>query len=666
MNRNQNSHILKSRIAVCGIFLTLAGFLRADADSETELIELAPFEVVSNNAKSVLTIGERDLSQRQAIDLEDALSLDPSVTVGGSTAIAQKIYVRNLGEDLLNISIDGATQVGALFHHTGRIIIEPELLKQVEVQPGVGTATDGPGALGGAIRFVTKDAGDLLEGSQSWGGMIKYGYFTNTDGHKGSATGYGLLGNNWSTLVSVVVSEHEEIEDGEGNKLEGSGSRQEVSLIKFGGEFENGHSIKLSLEYLDEEGEKLRRPEWAPGPANPLFPMSAHRLTSTLNYGFNPISLEWLDLKLIASYTSAELFQNGPWGPYYGEITGKQIDLRNLHDMGAIELTYGVDYRMDEVLAGDAENPHSVSEEGHVGGLFIQGNYDALENLTLTAGARYDSYSLDDSNGESYDLSGFSPNIGVIYQIIPELSISASYATALSGPEMLDAFIIGGASNAPDLKRERGRNYEIRMVYTKSGFTLEGGAYRHRIEDVITTIIPWERIYDNAGELKTDGYFARASYGNNHFNLSLQYNQADTTLNDEVATRYQYGSLVSRVGDTWVADAFWRPLDQIDLGWNIRHVESVNDIFISAEITEDPTVDTYIDKPSYTTHDLYLRWRPEFAEYLTINVTMKNVFDETYISHGAVEDMSSIPGFGAVVGAAEQGRDIRVSATLKF
>jgi hemoglobin/transferrin/lactoferrin receptor protein len=45
---------------------------------------------------------------------------------------------------------------------------------------------------------------------------------------------------------------------------------------------------------------------------------------------------------------------------------------------------------------------------------------------------------------------------------------------------------------------------------------------------------------------------------------------------------------------------------------------------------------------------------------------MKNVFDETYISHGAVEDMSSIPGFGAVVGAAEQGRDIRVSATLKF
>jgi hemoglobin/transferrin/lactoferrin receptor protein len=637
----------------------------AFAQEEAEdSFELSPFEVTAEGAQSVLVINQRDLSQRQATDLEDALSLDPSITVGGSTAIAQKIYVRNMGEDLLNISIDGATQVGALFHHTGRIIIEPELLKRVEVQPGMGNATDGPGALGGAIRFVTKDAEDLLDPNQDWGGMLKYGYFSNTDGHKGSATGYGRIGGGWSTLASVVVAEHGNIEDGDGNELAGSGSRQEVALIKLGGDFDNGHSLRLSFEYLDEEGDKLRRPEWAPGPGNPLFPMSASRRTAVLRYGFDPIDQDWLNLHFNASHTSADIFQNGPWGPYEGEIVGVQFDLRNQQQHGDLEVTYGIDHRKDEVFAGDNTDPRALSEEGSVTGLFVQGSYTVSEALTLTAGGRYDDYTLDDSNDQSYDLEGFSPNLGLVYKFTPEWSINASYATAFSGPEMLDAFIIGGASNAPDLEGERGRNYEARLVYANAGLTVEAGAYRNRIKDVITTTIPWVRVYDNAGDLETDGVFARVQYGTRRYNLSLQYNHADTTLDGQVATRYQYGSLVSRIGDTWVLDASWRPLDELNLGWNLRHVEGIDGILIGEDISGVP--DSYIDKPSYTTHDLYLSWQPVFADYLTINLTVKNVFDEAYISHGAIENLTSIPGFEAVIGAPEQGRDIRVSATLRF
>src|SRR5690606_7853517 len=82
----------------------------AAAQSDESVIELAPFTVVADGAQSVFNVTQRDLAQRQASDLEDALSIDPSVTVGGSTAIAQKIYVRNLGEGLLNVSVDGATQ----------------------------------------------------------------------------------------------------------------------------------------------------------------------------------------------------------------------------------------------------------------------------------------------------------------------------------------------------------------------------------------------------------------------------------------------------------------------------------------------------------------------------------------------------------------------------
>ena len=112
------------------------------AQDEEPFVQLAPFTVEADGVQNILQITERDLSQRQASDLEDALSLDPSITVGGSTAVAQKIYVRSIGEAMLNVSVDGASQSGALFHHMGRNTIEPELLKRVEIQSGIGNAAE--------------------------------------------------------------------------------------------------------------------------------------------------------------------------------------------------------------------------------------------------------------------------------------------------------------------------------------------------------------------------------------------------------------------------------------------------------------------------------------------------------------------------------------------
>ena len=61
------------------------------AEDDSTTIELAPFVVDSRGSLSVLQITERYLSQRQATDLEDVLSIDLSITVGGSVGVAQKI-----------------------------------------------------------------------------------------------------------------------------------------------------------------------------------------------------------------------------------------------------------------------------------------------------------------------------------------------------------------------------------------------------------------------------------------------------------------------------------------------------------------------------------------------------------------------------------------------
>lgn len=649
------------------LLATLASALFAAVSTgqdDAGVFELAPFTVVPDGAQSVFQVTARDLSQRQASDLEDALSIDPSVTVGGSTGVAQKIYVRNLGEGLLNVSVDGATQSGSLFHHIGRVAIEPELLKQVEVQPGVGNATDGPGALGGAIRFVTKDPTDFLLPDETAGALLKYGYFSNTRGHKASATGFARLGEDWSALASAVVSEHEEIEDGDGNRLAGSDTRQEVGLAKIAGFFGDGQSLRLSVEQIDESGDKLRRPEWAPGPGNPVFPMESNRQTAALRYGFRPSEAEWLDLQLNASATRADVFQDAVWGPYEGEISSRQFDLRNTQRFSGHELVYGLDHRRDEVTAGPSDAPETYSENARVTGLFIQDNYQITEALSLDAGARFDMYRLRDQQDQEFEHEGFSPNLGATYRFDERFSVAASYATAFRGPNINDAFRIDIATNSPDLEAETARNYELRFSYRQEAIQLEAGVYRNRIEDVITNTLPWSSVYVNAGELETDGFFARAAYGNERVNFSLQYNNADTTLNGQTATRYQYSSLVSRIGNTWVADAYWRPFAQLDLGWNARLVERVDDILVPEAITGLPG--SFIDKPSYLTHDLYLRWTPAFSDALTFNLTLKNVFDERYISHGSIEDMTAFPDFDGVVGAAEAGRDARLSVSLRF
>ena len=641
--------------------------LAAQPQAETssgEIVELAPYTVSERGAQSVLHITQRDLDQRQATDLEDALSIDPSITVGGSTGIAQKIYVRNLGEGLLNVSIDGATQSGSLFHHIGRIAIEPDLLKQVEVQPGVGNASDGPGALGGAIRFITKDPGDLLAPNERAGALLKHGYFENTRGYKTSATGFGRTGGTWSGLASVVLSEHEEIEDGHGTRLAGSDTRQNVILAKAVGEFSHGQKLRVGFEALNEEGKKLRRPEWGPSPANPVFFMEAGRRTATVGYSVRPESTDWLDLQLNGSYTDADIMQDAAFGPYEGEIESVQFGLKNTQRLAAHRLTYGIDYLRDEVFAGPSSNPETVSEKGEVAGLFVQGEIAATKQLTFNAGARFDNYELHDRRSQTFEHDGFSPNAGFRYAFTPAFNLTGGVTTALRGPDINDAFRVDIAENDPNLDAEKARNYELRFLYRRAGFTVEAGGYVHRIKDVITNTLPWSRVYTNAGELKTDGVFGRVSHATRRTHLSLQYNHADTTINGQTATRYQYSSLVSRIGDTWVADAFWRPHDSVDLGWNGRLVQGLDDISIPAVITDGPVA--YIDKPGYATHDLYVRWTPAFAPRVSLNLTVKNVFDKYYRSHGSVEDLTAIPGFAGVAGAPEQGRDIRLTVSVRL
>src|SRR5690606_7367616 len=117
-------------IAIAGaMFGSLSSPATALAET-SDLVELDTLTVVDHTTTDVDTLVTREeIEQLQANDLEDVFRADPSISVGGANSVSQKIYLRGIEDTLLNVTIDGATQAGYLFHHQGRLSIEPELLK---------------------------------------------------------------------------------------------------------------------------------------------------------------------------------------------------------------------------------------------------------------------------------------------------------------------------------------------------------------------------------------------------------------------------------------------------------------------------------------------------------------------------------------------------------
>jgi len=615
--------------------------------------------------ENVLVLGEKidtvltglDIERRQANDLDDLFGNVPSVLVGGSVGVAQKIYVRNLGEDTLNIMVDGATQSGVTYHHTGRIAIEPELLRAVEVQVGAGEATNGPGAMGGAIRFETKDPEELLGPDRDFGGSVKGGYFSNTEGYKTSATGFGRLGEDWSAMASYVYSDQDEMEDGDGNPLTGSASEQTLGFGKLVGNIGGSQKLSLSYEQLDEEGEKLRRPEWGPSPANPVWDLEFTRKTTTGKYLFNPGEVDWMNLDLTVYVTDFEIYR--PIDNYTSAVDTWGLDLRNKSDVGFHELTYGIDYRDDEVTAGEATNPDEEKETSSVLGYYLQDHYNLTDSLLLSFGSRYDQFDLSDEEGADFDASGFSPNIGFAWDIVPSLTFSGGYAEALRGPETNDGFKLFGTTNDPELEAERARNIELGLSYQFDNMVFSVGAHDVTIEDAIGNALPWSRHYENLGDIESDGYTLGFQYLGERATVSVNYVSTDAELNGEELTRYAYGYLGTTTGDQVTVDVSYAASDSFTVGWLGLFVADANDIFVES-------ADAAIDKPSYNVHDVYVQWVPRSIDWFEATLTVKNLFDEQYLDHGSVEDFTHIPGYDAIVGQSAQGRDLRLSMKVLF
>lgn len=597
-------------------------------------------------------IDQDSLNKKIAVDLADIFDADPEVSVGGSIIATQKVYVRGIEDSKLNVTVDGASQSGNMFHHQGRVQVEPELLKAVEITAGAGEATNGPGATGGAIRFETKDPQDLLDYGSRFGALVKGGYYSNTEGKKMSTSLYGKFSEAFSVLATLSKGDYKDYEAGNGNVQTNSDSEQQVAFAKLVGEISESQRFTLSVEDREEEGLRLQKPNMGEyRKKGEAHRQANERTTLTGNYYLRPINSDAINLQLTAYHTEGSLRHiEGKFGDVHGNMKTFGFDLRNRSEFGAHDLTYGIDYRDDQGELNQSDYD-DAAESGTVQGIYIQDRFSVTDNVQLSFGARYDKYKLNTANALVQQDSGVSPNIGFSVELTDALRMHGGWAKALRGPQVRELFKL----EAPAIEgrvAEEAENIELGLVYQLSELQLSAKLFDSEIDHAFG-FNPITYKLDNVGKIETKGFILTARHQWENLLTTLHYSHARPELDGNPLGDDNLW-LGTSTGDTLVAKLSYQVSDKLEMGWSGEFVRRLTDIPADTEWAD------YQEKPGYSLHDLYVQWSPLASDPLLLNLSINNLFDKYYFHHASYTAGERGTGIPAM------GRDVRLSLTYSF
>lgn len=649
----KHSPLVASLLCATALYAAPAIAQDADQDDGGEAII-----VTGEKEPGDLIVDAEELERTSANSLEDIFANESSIAVGGGSATAQKIYVRGFEDVMLNVTVDGAQSPGELYHHQGRVQLEPDFIKTIELDAGAGVATNGSGALTGALRVELKDAFDMLRPGQDVGAYAKgTARFNGGDGYGGSAAIYGRLGDNVGLIAGASYSERKDYTDGHGNLVEATPYDHLRFFSKFNVE-DGDHTASLTFEKLDDGATTFERPNLTNFAGRYILSdQEMNRLTLAGNYRYNP-AIELVDVKATAYFNTTDFrVQRQTADIIYneGEFSSMGLDLRNTSVFGDLALTYGVDYRVDDLEAAQNATPPfawgDTRQSVDVFGAYMQANFQPIDALTLSAGVRYDEYSFSGTGGVSNGVgiadSGVSPNIGATLEIIDGLELRAQYAQAFRGVQIREAFFSALYVHDGSLESEKADNLEFGISFERDGFFARGTWYKQNIDNFIDIEYVGGDVWGywrNIGDAKVEGYELEAGYATRNLFLSAGMWDADNTLNGEPLVDSNLG-LGTSIGRTWLAKAEYTGLgDRLHLGAQLRHVDAEPNLI----------ADGAPDKEAYTTVKAYVDY--QLADPVTVSLVVNNLFDEFYYDHatytfigGATNDYAGYPAMGREV-----------------
>ncbi|MFN3230342.1 MAG: TonB-dependent receptor domain-containing protein, partial [Asticcacaulis sp.] len=460
-------------------------------------------------SSSSLHVNEDDIAIRQADHLSDLLRTVPGVDIGGTHSTNTRINFRGLDDRDLNVFIDGALQTNYLFHHMGNLLINADILKSADIQLGTNSVTHG--GLGGAVRFETKDARELLKPGQTFGGRVMGGYNTNAQ-ISGSLTAYGQITPQLDVLAYVHHVSRGNFKDGDGLKTVGSNGKTNNGLIKVGYDLDAQQRLELSYEAIKDAGDYSQRPDMG---LRTQLAIKAGDLTLPTKYDRKSLNLSYaLDkgpaLRLNATYYTNDLTlwrdeRGVRIGAYVGTIhdaasdnQGLNVLARSVIETGAIThtLKYGVEI-FDQKLTDRPDlikGAKPVVEKATQSAVFLEDTIRFDNGFVLRPEIRQNHYKKVQADGKRDSWSKTRFGLAAELPIEENFRLLASYTELFKGPELEEPFV-GRASGIrlnPNLKPETGQNTEFGFRYTvplaAGQVRLGANLFRTTIKDYIALV----------------------------------------------------------------------------------------------------------------------------------------------------------------------------------
>ncbi|MBH0085683.1 TonB-dependent receptor [Psychrobacter sp. SCQQ22] len=652
----------------------------------------APVEEVPNVTLQTITVtansSVRDDLQKNSVDsaqyipagqaslLSDFLDGVPGASVGGTSAVNQRVRIRGLDDTNLKVTVDGARQEGYAFHHAGDLVIDPDLLKRSEVSVGNNSVTLGNNAIGGAVAFETVDAADLLDVDQKVGAKVHTGYASNNDELLTSATVFAAPTENVDLLAYYGKRTAGAGEDGAGRDIQTEDSDTESILLKAGTYLGDNHHVSGSFSRTENEGMYPNRADFPltdENGWNPAVPWIQNRDTYTLEYAYQPAN-DLIDIKANIYQSEMELDKDNGYIEVDLVTKGGKIEntSRIASKLGSHKLITGVEYYTKEsdttfsgVFAGNDEAKNTS--------VYLEDQWQ-MGKLTLTPGVRYDRYEApgEVTNDETYDnvVGAFAAN----YQVLPSTNVFASYTQLFNGPDLQEAIRnTDGADKyiSSDLEPETGSNTEVGVSTIFRNLTIADDSLQLSGKYFVTDLENWISYESGldcttglasdtgtcAGSFNADedyeikGVELSADYRTNNFNMGLSYARARSEGKETGYSLSQGTGDENDSGDKYMINLGYAPTDTLDLGWRSTYVTSIN------PNTGD---DTDTEKEGYDVHDIFMTYTPQQLAGVKATLGVYNMFDETYANHSSrYSDDADYTDYAA-------GRNVKASLTYQF
>ncbi|MBV7570424.1 TonB-dependent hemoglobin/transferrin/lactoferrin family receptor [Pseudomonas sp. PDM27] len=214
---------------------------------------------------------EREIDQQNDKDLKDVVRYEPGVSVSGTGSRfgLSGANIRGIDGNRVLTQVDGVrvpqSNAFSPFQDVRSNYVDLDTIKQVEIIRGPASSLYGSDAIGGAVSYLTKDAGEYLEDGDDTYARFKTGYDGSDDSWQRSATFAGRTG----TVDGLL---HLGRRDGQSTDTAGNvggvgASRTEANplnyttenvLAKLGWDYGEGDRLQFTYErYQDDANSNL-------------------------------------------------------------------------------------------------------------------------------------------------------------------------------------------------------------------------------------------------------------------------------------------------------------------------------------------------------------------------------------------------------------------------